>query len=450
VTLTIYTEEDSQRQVFVTVEVAEERVQKALQQKVRSLAREVHIPGFRKGKVPPQVLIRRFGEEALRAEVIEELLPNVLEEALAQADLEPYAMPQIDDLKIEPLVLKLTVPLRPQVTLADYRSLRKEMPAVAVTDEAVDEALEQIRQRHAVTETVERPVANGDLVRMTINGRTVTAEGEEEPYIQDETVNLVIDPEKVMPGTPFAENIAGMTAGEAREFRFTFPDDYEDEDIAGREVIFDVSVIEVSARELPEIDDELAKTEGDYETLDELRQSVRDRLHKEAEAQADSELVEGMIDDLEGAAEIVYPPAAVEREVDQRVERLKGRIKESGLAWENYLGMMGQSEKELREQSRTEAETQVRRSLVFAEFVRQEKLSIIPQDVEEALNTRLADIEDEILRQHMRELFASEEGMQYLGGDIMMAKVKDRIQAILSGNAPDLDALESEESDEEE
>jgi trigger factor len=449
VTLTIHTEEDSQRQVFVTVEVAEERVQKALQQKIRTLTREVHIPGFRKGKVPPQVLVRRVGGEALRVEVIEEMLPKVLEEVLTQAELEPYAVPKVDDLEIEPLVFKLTVPLRPQVVLGDYRSLRKEILPVEVKEEAVDEALELIRNRHAVTEVVDRPVAVGDLVRLTINGRTVDAEGQEEPFAEDETVNLLIDPEKVMPGTPFAENVTGMAAGESKEFRFTFPEDYEDGEVAGREGIFNVDVIEVSSRELPELDDELAHSEGEYETLEELRQSVRERLQKEAEAQAESDLVQGMIDDLVAGAELVYPPAAIDRELDRKVESLKERIEKIGWSWEKYLETIEEDEEDLREQSRGEAEEQVQRSLVFAEFVRQEKIAIHPEDMEEALSARLADIEEE-MRDHVRQLFTGDEGVQLLSGDIIMKKVKDRIQAILRGDAPDLDALESAERDEEE
>jgi trigger factor len=449
VTLTIHTEEDSQRQVFVTVEVAEERVQKALQQKIRTLTREVHIPGFRKGKVPPQVLVRRVGGEALRVEVIEEMLPKVLEEVLTQAELEPYAVPKVDDLEIEPLVFKLTVPLRPQVVLGDYRSLRKEILPVEVKEEAVDEALELIRNRHAVTEVVDRPVAVGDLVRLTINGRTVDAEGQEEPFAEDETVNLLIDPEKVMPGTPFAENVTGMAAGESKEFRFTFPEDYEDGEVAGREGIFNVDVIEVSSRELPELDDELAHSEGEYETLEELRQSVRERLQKEAEAQAESDLVQGMIDDLVAGAELVYPPAAIDRELDRKIESLKERIEKIGWSWEKYLETVEEDEEALREQSRGEAEEQVQRSLVFAEFVRQEKIAIHPEDMEEALLARLADIEEE-MRDHVRQLFTGDEGVQLLSGDIIMKKVKDRIQAILRGDAPDLDALESAERDEEE
>jgi trigger factor len=450
VTLTIHTEEDSQRQVLLTVEVAEERVQKALQQKVRTLSREVHIPGFRKGKVPPQVLIRRIGGEALRAEVVEELLPKVLEEALTQANLEPYDLPKVDDLELEPLVLKLTVPLRPEVTLGDYRSLRKETPTVEVTDEAVDEALEQIRQGQTLTEVVDRPVAVGDMVRLTVNGRTVTADGEEEPFVQDETVNLIIDPEKVMPGTPFVENILGMSAGEAKDFRFTFPEDYEEEDVAGREATFEVNVIEVSSREVPELDDELAKSEAEYETLVDLRQSVRDRLQKDAEAQAEIELTEGMIDDLVADAQILYPPAAVDRELNGRIDDLKRRVTDGGWSWEQYLESTAQGEAELREQLRPESENKVRRSLVFGEFVRQEMLAISAEDVEEALSGRLAEIEEESLRDHLRKLYTSEEGVRVLSGDIIMSKVKDRIRAILRGQAPDLDTLEDAASDEEE
>ena len=179
-TLTIHTEEDDQRQLVVTVEVAEERVQKAMRNTARKLSKDAYIPGFRKGKAPYQVIVRRIGEETLRAETIEDMVQAVFEEMMEQNGFEPYGQPSLNEVESNPLVYKFTVPLEPAVTLGQYRELRRDVADVEVTDEAVAEALEQVRGRHQSVEVVERPVEAGDLVTLSGLGRLLPAVKEEE------------------------------------------------------------------------------------------------------------------------------------------------------------------------------------------------------------------------------------------------------------------------------
>jgi trigger factor len=175
VTLTIQTTEDDRRQLTVTIEVEESRVQKAMQAKARELSREIQLPGFRPGKAPYDVVVRRIGEDTLRGEAIEDLVQPVFEEALNQAELDPYAQPSLDDIQTKPLVLTFTVPLSPTVTLGAYRDHRQEVEAVAVTDEALQEALEHVQAHHQVIEAVDRPAAEGDVVTLSGSGRLVGA-----------------------------------------------------------------------------------------------------------------------------------------------------------------------------------------------------------------------------------------------------------------------------------
>jgi trigger factor len=235
VTLTIHREEDAQRQLKVTVEVAEERVQSQMRRTARQLAREVSIPGFRRGKVPYDVLVRRVGEPALRADAIEDMIEGVLAEALKEVDAVAYRQPSLDDIQMDPLVLNLTIPLEPKVDLGDYRAIRREVEPVDISDEAVQEALEHIRSHQQILAPVERPAAEGDVVTLTGEARLSDEEGEVIWKATD--TEAVLESSRLFPDLPFVENVAGMTAGEAKTFSVTFPEDYGDDELAGKEAL---------------------------------------------------------------------------------------------------------------------------------------------------------------------------------------------------------------------
>lgn len=470
-TLTIHTEEDEQRQLAVTIEVAESRVQDAMRRTVRKLARDVHVPGFRRGKAPYNVMLRRFGKEAIRAEAIEELIQPVFEEALDEVAVEPYAQATFEDMQMEPLVLKFTIPLQPTIKLGDYRSLRKEVEAATVTDEALEDALKRVRVRHQVLEEVDRPVEAGDLVSLSGSGELVAEEVVEDETAVDETavdeteadpqealeelvnriifneenIDFVMDSSETFPNTPFVDNIIGMAAGEEKTFRFTFPADYEDEELAGKEAEFEIAILNVQRRELPELTDELAKEEGPFETVDELRDALRERLQEQAEAEAKNELIEGMIDDLLKDAEIVYPPAAVEQEIDDMVANFKNQAKRSGWDWEDFLKLQGNSEDDIRENFRETAVERVQRQLILRQFVLDEKLSVTAEDIDSYVEDRVKMFGDnEELQESMRNYYRSGYGFDMISSEVLMDKAYQRIQAILAGSAPDLDSLEDE------
>ena len=213
-TLEIKTEEDEKRQLKVTVEVPEDRVQSQMRRVARSLGNQVNIPGFRKGKVPYNVLVRRVGEEALRADAIEDMLESIVVETLEKIDVAPFRPPNLDDMEVNPFIVKLTVPLEPVVVLGDYRSIRKEVDSVEVTDEALEVTV----------------VATGTL-----------DEEEGETIWQEDSRDMVLDPERVFPGTPFVDNLVGCSAGEDKEFQFIFPEDFVEEDLAGKNAKFEVT-----------------------------------------------------------------------------------------------------------------------------------------------------------------------------------------------------------------
>lgn len=448
-TLTIHTEEDSERQLKVTVEVPENQVQAQMRRTARDLARQVNIPGFRKGKVPYNILVQRVGEEALRADAVEEMLESVFVEALEEIEESPYRQPSIDDIEMKPLVLKITIPLEPIVKLGDYRAIRREIQPVEVTDEALEEALERVRSQHEILEPVDRPAEIGDLI--TVSGEGKIDEEDGEVIWHEHETDLVLNPEKLFPSLRFVENLVGMSAGETKEFIFTFPEDYDDEELAGRNASFEVSVERVQSRELPEITDEMAQEEGEYETVEELREGLKKDLYEQSERQAKSDLLDDVVNEMMSEAEINYPPALVEAELDDTLANFKEQVTRSGWQWDDYIKLQSHTEESLRDEWREDAIERVRRGLVLRQFVEEEKLSVSSSEIDSAVDKRLGRFgENEELHDQLRSFFTQGQGLDMMTNEILMDKVQERVEDIVTGNAPDLEALEAaEEVDDE-
>ena len=489
-TLTIQQERDDQRQLKLTIAVDEKRVQKVMRQTARKLARDIAVPGFRRGKAPYNVVVSRVGKSALRAEAIDSILPDVFEEALEQIDLkdnEMYtnAQPKMDDLDVEPLVLKVTLPLAPMMTLGEYRSIRKEVKPIVITDEAVAEALEEIRIQHQTLEPSDDPVQLGDLVALSGSGELILSEkpamqaadmegeatveaidvegGSEDSFevdegidpliFNEENVQIIMEGDKVAYGDAFVQQIVGLSVGDAHTFEIEYPEDFRDEELAGQKATFDISVLDIQKRELPPLDDELAKLAGSYETLEELQDSVYRNLTQQAETQARDERIEEMVNALWEDAEIVYPPAAVEREIDGMVEELRGRIDSMQWEWDDFLTMQGMNEDTLRANFRDEAAKKLERQLLLQQFVIDEKITVEMEDVDAMIAERVNEMDvDDSYREQMEEFFRGA-GFNMISSQILVKKVDERIQAIYSGVAPDLTALEADNNiqiDEEE
>lgn len=444
-TLTIHKEEDEQRQLKVTVEVAESRVQNEVDQLLRRLTREVQIPGFRRGKAPKNILYRRFGGEALRAEAVEGMLETLLAEVMADVETEDIAIyqPAMDEMILEPLTLKFTFPLEPVVTLGDYRAIRKELDPIEVTDEAMEEALEHIRSHHQVLEEVERPSEAGDMVTISGEGKTVE---DDESFWHVHDAELLLDPEKAFPGLPIVEQIIGMSAAEEKEFTFTFPEDYEEEQLVGKEAHMEIAVEKVQSRFLPELDDELAQKEGEFETVEELKKDLREELYEQAEGQAKAKLIEEFIKELVEGVEMTYPPAAVEAEISKFIQDVKNDLQRSSFEWEEFLKLQEQTEEEYRESWRERAEESVRQGLTLRQFVREEKIKVTDADINAALEDRLEKFGDnEELREQLRNIFMQGRSFEEMSQSIIEDKIYERIKAIVTGNAPDLASLEEED-----
>jgi trigger factor len=280
-------------------------------------------------------------------------------------------------------------------------------------------------------------------------GRVDEEDGEE--IWHEHEIKLPMDPERAFPGLPFVSNVIGLAAGEEKEFSFSFPDDYDDDSLIGKPAKFNVKVDKVQSRELPELTDELAQEEGEYETVEDLRATLRDELFERARRDSRATMLDEFVDDMMTDAEIVYPPAAVESELDNMLGSMKEQIERSGWQWADYLKLQGESEESLRQEWQDGAVRRIERGLVLRQFVMEEQLSVESVEIDSAVDQRLESYEaDDELREQLRKMFTDGQGLEILSNDILLEKTYDRVEAIETGNAPDLDAIDSDDASTEE
>lgn len=445
-TLTITKQEDEQRQMTMSIEVEDSRVVGEMKKIARKLAKDMRLPGFRPGKAPYRVVSQRIGENNLRAQAIEDMLNEVIFEAMEQEEIIPYARPTLKDMALSPAKIEIVVPLEPVVTLGDFREIRRELVRPEVNDEAVEESIAQFIERKTTTEEVtDRPSAEGDLIKVSGKGvfalAADAAEDEEaETFFEDENgIEFLLDADKTFKGTDFVTNLIGKSVGDTLEFSISYPEDYEVTDFAGRQIDFNLEVVELKSRTVPELTDELVKEEN-YEDVADFKEKTRTTLEEAAFETFRGETLDQWIIDLKEGATLVYPPGAVDAELDERLEGFKQQITSYGWKWEDYINMQGGSEDEVKENWREDATKNLENGLLLREFIAAEKLKLEDDEFKALVDERMesfGEMEDNI-KESMREVLMSGESRQRMGNELMVRKAFDRIEAILSGNAPEL------------
>jgi trigger factor len=442
-TLEIERNETENRELQLTVRVDEARVEEAMRQTARKFARNVRIPGFRPGRAPFRVVRNWVGAEALRAEAIDSIAADIYQEAIEQVDVVPFAPGSLDDIELEPLVLHITVPLRPKVDLDDYRSVRVEPTPVEVSDDAVNEAMRTIQEKHALLEPANRPAQEGDMIIADLH-----AEEEGDVVLSRDKAELVLNPANLYPDTPFVENIVGMSAGQEKTFQLALEDEDTDE---SHELTYTVKIHEIKSRFVPPLNDELAQEEGDFQSLLDLRIHVRKQLTEAAQQEADTKYVEEVFDQIRERATVVYPPAALEYEIDRMVSEMEERFSRQEWSLDDYLKLQGKTIEDLREELRPEAESYLVRSQVTYALVKAERLAVGDEELESKVQDRLGRMKDlqEETAQQLRELYTTGQGRLLMTNEVLMDKFAERLKAIGRGEAPDLSEL-PERTDEEE
>ncbi len=353
-------------QVALTIEVDEERTKQALRNAARRISRRAKIPGFRPGKAPYNVVARMFGKEVLYQEVVDELGAAVYREALEETGLEPFDQATITDYETDPLVLKMVVPLAPLVELGDYRQMRLEPEEEeAAREEEVNEALKRIQEQNIFWEPVKRPAQWGDLAIVDIEGPV-----KGETVIGNEGRELMLEADSSYPLPGFSEKLLGMTVNEQREFTLTYPEEYENKKLAGQRAHFKVHLQDLKEKVVPGIDDDLARTVGSYETLEDLKAELRRDLQAKTEEGFPNRALTALVE----RSKIEFPPKMLEREVDDWLEEFDRSLRRQRLNLENYLEMRKLTKEEFRKEVSPQVENRLKRSLALSKFVELEEL----------------------------------------------------------------------------
>ena len=358
--------------VRVEAEVPAEEVERRIEQTAKALGRQLKIPGFRKGKVPPPVVVRRIGREAVLDEAVRGSLGTWYVDAIDAAGIEPVGDPDLDlgDLPGEgqPLTFSIENGVRPEAQLGDYKGLDVPRREPEVDDAAIDAQVEELRERLARLETAENRAAQaGDFAVVDFTG-TVDGEPVEGAEARDEMVEVGAGR---LPDELDAA-LAGMKAGDEKAVDVAFPDDHRAEQLRGKSATFAVTVKEVKRKELPELDDEFAGDAAGFDTLDELRADVRSKL-EEAETRAiDSEFREAALDAAVAQAKVDVPDALVESRARELWEQLSTTMARQGITQEAYLRISGKTEEQLVEEAKPDADRALRREAVLAAVVEAE------------------------------------------------------------------------------
>jgi trigger factor len=412
--------------VRVEVEVPTEALERELKSAAAELGREMRVPGFRSGKVPPEVVLRQVGREAVLDEAVRRGLPAWYEEALADAGIQTVGDPQVDlsDLpeKGAPLAFTIEVGVVPPAKLGDYRGVEVGRREPKVDDQEVQAELERLRESLASLETVERAAGEGDFVVMDYVG---SLDGE--PFEGGEGRGQVVElgSGRLIPG--FEDQLKGASAGEERTVELTFPDDYPAEQLAGQGASFAVEVKEVKEKRLPELDDDFAVEAGGFDSLDELRSEIESRIAQAEDRAIEAEFREAAVDAVVAQSKIDVPHELVHSKAHEMWHRTARRLAAQGVNPEQYLAMTGKSEEELVVESESDAETALKREAVLAAIVEAEGIEVTDDELEQALRASAPpDASDKQLKRALKRA-RSQGADEALREDIAMRKAVDLV-----------------------
>ena len=368
----------------LTIEVSAEELEKALQNAFLKNKNKISVPGFRKGKVPRQMIEKMYGPEIFYEDAANELIPDAYENAVEECGEDIVSRPTIDVTQIEkgkPFIFTAEVAIKPEVKLGKYKGVQIEKVDSAVTDEELDAEINKERENNARNITVtDRPVKDGDKTVLDFEGFVdgVAFEGG-----KGEDYPLTIGSGAFIPG--FEEQLVGAEIGKELEVNVTFPEDYQAEDLKGKAAVFKCTVKEITEKELPELDDEFASEVSEFDTLEEYKTSVKatltERKEKEAKEAKEAAVIEAIIND----SDMEIPDAMISTQQEQMVNEFAQRIQMQGLSFEQYLQFTGTSYDNMLAQIKPQAEKRIKSRLVLEAIVKAENITASEEEFEEEL-----------------------------------------------------------------
>ena len=405
----------------LTIEVAPEELEKAIEGAYQKNKSKISVPGFRKGKVPRQMIERMYGKEVFYEDAVKALIPEAYEKAVDECEEEIVSSPKIEVAQVEagkPFIFTAEVALKPEVKLGKYKGVKVEKADTEVTDEEVDKEIDKERESNARNiDVTDRAVKDGDIVTLDFEGfvdGTAFEGGKGENY------PLTIGSGTFIPG--FEEQLVGAEIGKETEVNVTFPEDYQAEDLKGKAAVFKCTVKEIKEKELPTLDDEFASEVSEFETLAEYKADVKGRL-EERKAKAAREAKEAaVIEEIIKDSDMEIPEAMIETQQRQMIDEFAQRIQMQGLTLEQYFQFTGASYDQMIEQVKPQAEKRIQSRLVLEAVAAAEKIEATEEDYEEELKSMAEAYQMEVDK--VKELLP-EKSVQQIKEDIAVKKAAE-------------------------
>lgn len=405
----------------LTIEVAPEELEKAIEGAYQKNKGKISVPGFRKGKVPRQMIERMYGKEVFYEDAVNALIPEAYEKAVDECEEEIVSSPKIEVAQVEagkPFIFTAEVALKPEVKLGKYKGVKVEKADTEVTDEEVDKEIDKERESNARNiDVTDRAVKDGDIVTLDFEGfvdGTAFEGGKGENY------PLTIGSGTFIPG--FEEQLVGAEIGKETEVNVTFPEDYQAEDLKGKAAVFKCTVKEIKEKELPTLDDEFASEVSEFETLAEYKADIRGRL-EERKAKAAREAKEAaVIEEIIKDSDMEIPEAMIGTQQRQMIDEFAQRIQMQGLTLEQYFQFTGASYDQMIEQVKPQAEKRIQSRLVLEAVAAAEKIEATEEDYEEELKSMAEAYQMEVDK--VKELLP-EKSVQQIKEDIAVKKAAE-------------------------
>jgi len=411
----------------VTVEISEEEFENSLQKAYRTVVQKINVPGFRKGKVPRRILENIYGKEVLMEEALKDAVPQAYFKALEEIKDEytVVSQPEYDIVQAQagqPVVFKAAFDIKPEVKLGQYKGIELEKPTVEVKEEDVEAELTRMQQRYAKLVVVEGPASKGDVLTIDFVGKV---DGQPFEGGSGDNYPLELGSNSFIPG--FEDQLVGAKQNETKDVAVTFPADYHSEQLAGKDAVFTVVVKEIKSKELAPLDDEFAKDVSEFETMQELRQDIENKLKEMAEKKAEHELRTAAIKKVLENAEVEIPESMIQERVNRMIEDFASRLQQQGINFEYYLKATNTKVENLVSAYRTGAETAVRTDLVLEEVAKTENIAANTEDTQREIDKIAEQVKQEPAI--VREVLEKQGQISSLNFGIMVDKAVDFIIA---------------------
>ncbi|MBY9079420.1 trigger factor [Paenibacillus sp. HN-1] len=404
------------------VEVDADRVAKALDKAFNKVVKQANVPGFRKGKVPRPIFESRFGVESLYQDAIDILLPEAYGEAVEQTDIFPVDRPEVDIeqfAKGQSFKFKAKVTVKPEVTLGQYKGVEVPVQKAEVTDEELGAELTRLQERHAELVVVEEETAvNGDIAVIDFEG---FVDGEAFEGGKAERHSLELGSNSFIPG--FEEQVVGMATGDFKDIEVAFPETYHAENLAGKPAVFKVKLHEIKRKQLPELDDEFAKDVSEFETLAEYKEDLKKQLESRKAEELKGVKENAVVEAAAANAEVEIPQAMIDSEVQNMVRDFDMRLRQQGMNMDMFLSFSGQTQDDLREQMKSDAEKRVLNNLVLEVIAKNENIEVSDEEFEAELEKMAESYRRSA--EEIRSILASNGSLDSLKEEIMLRKTID-------------------------